>query len=969
MAELSATLDDVQSGRGRIAMLVGEPGIGKTRLTEELETIGVAQGVNAGRGACIEVAGAPPYVPWIQIIRTLIADDSADIQAAAADHAHAIAELVPEFYADETFQSPETNLDPAQARFRLFESITSFLISLSTTRPLMLVLEDLHWADRPSLELLEFVSQGVSNTPILIVCTYRDEEISRKHPLSETLAKLARIRGFQRIAVSGLDRTSVGLLFESFGEVAVPSELIETIHSRTEGDPFFVIEIARDILREASMHDGRLDSATLRIPDGVREAVGLRLNKLPDDCYKILQTASIIGRQFDFKMLSSLHPELTGQQVRVLIEDAVGARVLREHSTAVDRYEFVHALIQETLAAELSASTRMQTHDRIISAIENLYPDRISEYASELAQHCFEAQTVVSEEKTIRYATLAGEQAIAGYSWIEARSYFEQALDTLGDLSRDAERATILAGLGTAELFTLTYPYIQRGWDHVAQAFDLFEKLEDPESAVRVVMRSRGFPPIWMHDTLDVISRALGMVTPNSVNEGILLIPYSAAVRFENMDSKGYEDSLERALKIALRTPNVYLEALVLRGMSWIKETEADYRGAIKLRNDALQLAKETDQPFEEVWSRIGLYEAQLTIGDIDAALRNMEALHNLEERFGYQAVGLHGQYLLAYLLSDLSEIKRLGPAIEDVHADDSVNRILVGIGDWHTEEPSDMDQRFQAAFEEAQFAPNQWQRMVNISFLALAAWITGRTNASIEAGEIARSVLASTSLIPELERRARIAAGLAAVTEVDAVEARDQYQRLVNELKGTLPYFLPFSGDRLLGLLAHTAGMPDEASKHFEDALEFCTRARYRLEAIWTARDYAETLLRRMESSDDQQEVSRILDRAITLLDDARANAQDIGTRPLDELLRVLQERAASIVVPNSGHPDGLTSREVEVLRLLAAGSTNQQIADDLVIALNTARTHVANILDKIGAANRTEAAIYASQKGLSSS
>jgi len=212
--------------------------------------------------------------------------------------------------------------------------------------------------------------------------------------------------------------------------------------------------------------------------------------------------------------------------------------------------------------------------------------------------------------------------------------------------------------------------------------------------------------------------------------------------------------------------------------------------------------------------------------------------------------------------------------------------------------------------------------------------------------------------LTPENEANARIAAGLAAVATGDAQEATEHYQRLKN-LRGTLAgWDVPISGDRLLGLLAHAAEMPGEVAAHFEEALDFSGKAGYRLEVAWTCHDYAESLLDQDEHSDVEEAVS-LIERGLEI-------ASELGLVALEERLIGLREMAESVSAPSPPYPGGLTGREVEVLRLIAAGMSNRQIAEELFIARSTAAKHVRNILTKTDCANRTQAATYANRHGL---
>jgi len=280
MAELTTALDGALVGQGGIAMLAGEPGIGKTRLIEELATLAGNRGALVVLGACYEGGSAPPYWPWTQVIRSLVTEPSDAVLKSLGPRAGVIAELVPEIV--NLFPDLERApvVDPEQARFRLFDSVASFLSEIAISQPMVVVLDDLHWADRSTLDLLEFIVRDVSAKPLLIVGTYRDMELSSSHPLTRSLATLTRVRGFQRILLQGLDGVEVKRLVETISDIELPPEVIEEILARTEGNPFFVGEVTRDLSREVDDRGDEFDALKFRIPDNVREAIGVRLNKI-----------------------------------------------------------------------------------------------------------------------------------------------------------------------------------------------------------------------------------------------------------------------------------------------------------------------------------------------------------------------------------------------------------------------------------------------------------------------------------------------------------------------------------------------------------------------------------------------------------------------------------------------------------------------------------------------------------------
>ena len=271
LAELSAALDDAMSGQGRLAMLAGEPGIGKTRTSQELAMMAEGGGTQVHWGRCYEELGTPPYWAWVQTMRSYI--EQASTEQLAADMgpgASYIAEIVPEIRGKLQELTTPPSLEPEQARFRLFDSITTFLKNAAHRQPLMLVLDDLHWADQSSLLLLEFVAREIETSRILLVGAYRDVEVSRRHPLSQTLGALVREKLFYRVQLQGLTQQEVTEFVQGNVGITLTPEAAGVMHERTDGNPFFISELTRQVPSENITEDPEWASI---IPKGVRDGI------------------------------------------------------------------------------------------------------------------------------------------------------------------------------------------------------------------------------------------------------------------------------------------------------------------------------------------------------------------------------------------------------------------------------------------------------------------------------------------------------------------------------------------------------------------------------------------------------------------------------------------------------------------------------------------------------------------------
>ncbi len=553
MAELVSALDDALAGRGRLVMLVGEPGIGKTRTAEELAALAQQRGFEVLWGRCHEERGPPPYWPWVQTIRSYVGEREAgqlrlEMGAGASD----IAQVVPDVQERlPDLQAARASDDPDQARFRLFSSITSFLNRASQNQPLVLVLDNLHWADASSLRLLEFVAQEMSESRLLVVGTYRDVDVSRGHPLYRALGELTRLRSFQRVLMRGLNEQEVGLVIEAVGGTRPSAQLASRVHRETEGNPLFVGEIARLLAQEGVLS---ADDGDFRLPEGIREVIGRRLDRLSAECNEVLRVASVIGRRFSLEQLERL-VDANGDRLLDILDEAASARIIEELPRSPGNYQFSHTLIRRTLQSELTTTRRVRVHARILKVSEELYAGELPAHADELARHAAEGEVMIGAEKLARYSAMAGEQALAAYAWEEAIYFFERIRAATHGRPLNAQSAQAIFGLGRAQCRTARdgrTALFDEGMANLRLAFDYFMQIGDVANAVAV---AESYP---MSDVPDIqgsslVSRALAMAPSGSHQEARLLSRYVLFLTYHENRYAEAQTAFKQAIAIAER--------------------------------------------------------------------------------------------------------------------------------------------------------------------------------------------------------------------------------------------------------------------------------------------------------------------------------------------------------------------------------------------------------------------------------
>ncbi len=443
---LLARLGEVQGGSGRLALLSGEPGIGKTRLCEELSANARGQQMQVVWARGWEGDGAPAFWPWVQVLRKLAEDTPADALATAIEGSGAdIARVVPDYARFVTVADDAP--DAESARFRFFEAVASLLRNLSTRQALVVVLDDLHWADQSSLRLLEFAVSAVQGSSVFLVGTFREAE-ARTPPLANTLATLARVPELERLSLTGLSLDEVGdYVAAVVGDAADPT-LADSLHDRTAGNPFFVGELVR-LLQD----EGKLGNATTGapVPEGVRDVLRTRLSRLPEEAISVLTAGAIAGREFDVALVAHVCG-IDEDRALDLVEAAWMAGIVDEAHDGLGHFRFSHELVRETLVDGLTSLRRIRLHRRIGEAIEELHGERNPGFLTECAYHFTEAAPAGDALKAVLYGQRAADRLNAQLAYEDAIPTYERALELVDvyDVGSWQTRTDLLIGLGWA---------------------------------------------------------------------------------------------------------------------------------------------------------------------------------------------------------------------------------------------------------------------------------------------------------------------------------------------------------------------------------------------------------------------------------------------------------------------------------------------------------------------------------------
>jgi tetratricopeptide (TPR) repeat protein len=486
LERLRKAFDNAFAGHGSVVMLVGEPGIGKTRTTQELETYALMRGAQVYWGRANEQGGAPPFWPWLLAGRAYAAQNADEVRRREWEpYAVELQRTFPRLR-DLFPNLPEPPpVDSEEGQFQLFDAMSGFLRGVSERVPLVVVLDDLHWADRATLQLLTHFGRDLARSRILVLGTYRDTDLDRRHPLSQALADMNREDLFLRLPLRGLAEREVRDYIARAAGVEPSRELVRRVFEETEGNPFFLSEVVNLMAQEGTL--SATSVSDIAIPEGVRQALGRRLDRLSEETNALLTTLAVAGREFDHALVRALggHDE---QLTLRLVEEALRARVLEEQGAGA--YRFTHALMQETLLGELSAARQVLLHGQIAEAFEALYGADNRDHLAALANHYAESAVLNRDHAraAARYLRLAAEQSAGALGYDEAVRLYERCLavidqvhDPLGE-----DEAALWAALAQCYKYTGNFA---RGRAALDRALALYAAREDVDAQARTFTR------------------------------------------------------------------------------------------------------------------------------------------------------------------------------------------------------------------------------------------------------------------------------------------------------------------------------------------------------------------------------------------------------------------------------------------------------------------------------------------------
>jgi tetratricopeptide (TPR) repeat protein len=891
LARLESALGDALAGRGVVVFVTGEAGIGKTRTAEELARRAMRRGAEVLWGRCTEGEGAPALWPWVQIVRAAIASRSPEaLREQLGARAAEIAAVVPEIRERLPDLDPPPRLDAEQERFRFADGLARFIVRASAVQPIVLVLEDLHWADASSLRILRFLAPELAGSRILLLGTHRDTSESSARELDETLVELARLpHAYPSLELTGLSQVEVAQLVAIAAGGRPDLELAAAIHARTEGNPFFV----RELVRLAAAEGAPLEESAWRgvIPASVRAVVRQRVSALSGAARELLSVAAVIGRDAPLPLLAAALGQ-DEESLLLALEEVEASGLLAEHPEDPECFRFSNALVQETLYDALSRRERVRLHARVGEAIESLHARRIDPFLPFLAHHFRQAAFGEQFTKAIDYLDRAAVQAQQQLAFERAAELFGEAVRLLEARGAPDERR--LAGLLLARARSLLDSGSPSEGQALAwRAIEIARGLEAWELVVRAAHALVGadYTSALGEDLLEVLAQAFEGLGDDRPSLRVTALASRCRAGYFTLAPEVLDRESREALEAAREIGEGALLRYALGSRANVLMGSLDFPARQGVVDEWLACARQDGDEMDEFRCRLHRLLRHQVCGNragLDEELESCERLSAaLRRRPTTEGPLRDVRAMLALSEGRLDVAEQLmGEALElmlRADVDRAFGSYAAKLG---------LLRRMQGRLLE--FEPLLRRQLGGIADWMAISLGAGLGHIHVFAGRLLEARIELQAALAREEQLLRRGVmhtiDLAMLSELaswldDAPACELLYELLVPHRSTYACAFVGThwgSAARCLGLLATTLGRWDEAESDFEEALATDRAMGFRLWEAQTLHDFARMRLRRGAAGDSEA--------ARAQLDQVVALADEFGMKGLVESARELR-------------------------------------------------------------------------------
>jgi DNA-binding CsgD family transcriptional regulator len=974
---LDELLDQTKAGIGNVSLIAGEAGIGKSRLIAETIThAGPAFQKLAGR--CFETDLTYPYAPLLDLLRTFLTTHSArEISEMISPLSTELIKILPEL----NYYLPDieatSSLEPEQEKHRLFQALVQFFVKQTAKSPLLIILEDLHWSDSTSLELILYLTRHIATKPILILLSYRPEELTQS--LRHFLTELDRERLGREFVLTRLSSSGVDALIRAIFELDRPTraDFLSRIYELTEGNPFFIEEILKalitigDIFFTEGVWD-RKEIHQLHIPRSVQDAVQRRTGELSPLTQQALVLAAVAGKRFNFELLRELI-KTDDDQLTMKIKELIAAQLVVEESK--DQFVFRHALIREAIHAGLLGRERQKYHFDIAETIERIYENSLVQHVTDLSYHYYEAEIW---DKSLKYSRQAGQQADKLYSPREALLHFSRAIQSsrnlpdpplLGPLLRSRGKTYETLGEFDSALADYNEALIlaQQTDDRIAEWECLMDTgslwagrdyQKTGEFFINATNLAEGMNDPRLH------AQSLNRLANWSINvgqnqEGTQKHLQALSIFEDLKDAQGSADTLDLLGMAALQSGNG------VDSYNW-------YARAIKLyeelNNKPGLIAALIGACHASYWSEADFIPLESMDHNIEQA---MQAL-NLVRQNDWPAAYSYVNWSFALGLANYGDFgKALDLAQESLRIATEIEHRQWIVGAHYA-----LGHVYLSMLQ-AELAITHLENALTIARELGSNWWNGNVTTDLSNAYLLRNSLSASERVLEagyqagkvpgnmVERRMLWARGrlcLAMNKPSDALAISDQLLDLAPAQVKTqpIPWLLKLKGESQMVL-----GHLDEAEETLQLA-KIGAHERFARPLLWQIHLSIGNMyqkIKKAEQAESEYAAAReIIQSLASTIEEGelRGSFLSAALATLPKVKSISQRRA------ETQKYGGLTEREREVAGLIAKGKSNRAIAEALVLSERTVENHVANILAKLTYDSRAQIAVWAAEQGL---